>query len=838
MQDNTTDSSTASNTELSYDEEYVPQSNVDSSASQSPENKLVQIYVMFLFMWQSLFRISDAGLEILLKFFYSIFHICSGLFADNPVLAFAKQLPQTRHMARKVLHAKEDDFVRYVSCNKCCTIYLVEDCRITLPDKSIVSKKCAHVEFPLHPHLARRAPCGATLMKKVKTSSGTVVLSPRNLYCYKSIIGSLQEMLQRPNFASQCELWRKRVSVHDKYSDIYDGQVWKDFLDYNETPFLSVPYNFAFTLNVDWFQPFHHSTYSIGVIYLAILNLPRYERYKPENVVVVGIIPGPHEPKLHINSFLEPLVDELMELWQGVIMKSSQGMPVLVKAALLCVACDIPASRKVSGFVGPQAIQGCSKCTLSFPTLVFGEKPDYSNFDRSKWKPRDSDLHSQISKKYTSCKTLQARKMLERSHGLRYSVLTRLPYFSPPRMTIIDPMHNLFLGTAKYILNVWKELKFLTTDDFVEIQALVDRFVAPSDIGRIPLKISSGFADFTADQWRNWILYYSLPSLKNRLLFRHYNLWLIFVKACHLLCRRTITANQLEEADSLILQFCQTYVDLYGKQYCTPNLHLHGHLASCVQDYGPVYSFWLYSFERMNGILGSYHTNNKDVSLQLMRHFLNSHSVGFDRWPVEFRSDLIPLISKSSYCKGSLMQSTLEGFLHRADKEVQAIPPVYENVFSSIEKDALKEIFTPTTEDGSFEILALYKRCRAINVGPFQLGSCKSKFVSSSRVMVKRSGAQQPWLAEIQYYAQCAILEPGGETRVEWVVAVSFFFEHNCRVWYGYPAEVWSTATLPDIVFIPISNVISRIVYVESVVNFGRIAGEQKVLVVVPISSN
>ena len=74
-----------------------------------------------------------------------------------------------------------------------------------------------------------------------------------------------------------------------------------------EVPFLSVPYNFAFSLNVDWFQPYKQSTYAAGAIYLAALNLPRAERFKSENILLVGVIPGPHEPELTINTFLKPL---------------------------------------------------------------------------------------------------------------------------------------------------------------------------------------------------------------------------------------------------------------------------------------------------------------------------------------------------------------------------------------------------------------------------------------------------------------------------------------------------------------------------------------------------
>ena len=54
-----------------------------------------------------------------------------------------------------------------------------------------------------------------------------------------------------------------------------------------------------------------HVKYSVGVIYLVILNLPREERCKLENIIVVGIIPGPKEPEKNVNSFLVPLMEDL-----------------------------------------------------------------------------------------------------------------------------------------------------------------------------------------------------------------------------------------------------------------------------------------------------------------------------------------------------------------------------------------------------------------------------------------------------------------------------------------------------------------------------------------------
>ena len=62
---------------------------------------------------------------------------------------------------------------------------------------------------------------------------------------------------------------------------------------------LQLPGNFLLLMNMDFFQPFSHTTYSVGVIYCVVLNLPRELRYKTENIIVISVIPGPHEPKLN-----------------------------------------------------------------------------------------------------------------------------------------------------------------------------------------------------------------------------------------------------------------------------------------------------------------------------------------------------------------------------------------------------------------------------------------------------------------------------------------------------------------------------------------------------------
>ena len=79
---------------------------------------------------------------------------------------------------------------------------------------------------------------------------------------------------------------------------------------------------------------------------------------------------------------------------------------------------------------------------------------------------------------------------------------------------------------------------------------------------------------------------------------------------------------------------------------------MYGHLHECITDFGPVYSFWCFAFERMNGILGSYHTNNHNISTQLARKFLDSELYAAHNWPNEFLEEYLPLLEKFDYKKG------------------------------------------------------------------------------------------------------------------------------------------------------------------------------------------
>ena len=127
-------------------------------------------------------------------------------------------------------------------------------------------------------------------------------------------------------------------------------------------------------------------------------------------------------------------------------MKVSEGGEVMVRAALLAVACGLPAGRKVCGFLSHSANLGCSRCYCSFSEG--GLQRNYSCLDRNSWKMRSNQQHREDVSRLMQCKTPTERAKTESQLGCRFSVLLDLPYFDPVHMLVIDPMHNLFLGSA------------------------------------------------------------------------------------------------------------------------------------------------------------------------------------------------------------------------------------------------------------------------------------------------------------------------------------------------------------------------------------------------------
>jgi hypothetical protein len=67
------------------------------------------------------------------------------------------------------------------------------------------------------------------------------------------------------------------------------------------------------------------------------------------------------------------------------------------------------------------------------------------------FRERTNAEHRELQREYLKCTSKSARDAFVKKNATRWSELHRLPYFNICEMIVIDPMHNLFLGTLLII---------------------------------------------------------------------------------------------------------------------------------------------------------------------------------------------------------------------------------------------------------------------------------------------------------------------------------------------------------------------------------------------------
>ena len=147
--------------------------------------------------------------------------------------------------------------------------------------------------------------------------------------------------------------WHKKVRkpVENVMSHPADGEAWKAF-DRREPSFAEDPRNLRLALATDGFNPFGNMStqYSMWPVLLTPLNLPQWECVNPANCFMCLLIPGPKSPGKDFDLFLEPLIEELLDLWKGVkTYDACTGKKFDLRAAVLWCIHDYPALGTLSG---------------------------------------------------------------------------------------------------------------------------------------------------------------------------------------------------------------------------------------------------------------------------------------------------------------------------------------------------------------------------------------------------------------------------------------------------------------------------------------------------------
>ena len=123
----------------------------------------------------------------------------------------------------------------------------------------------------------------------------------------------------------------------DNFYDLHESLGWKSAYSIDRV-FQGDPRGISLALSSDGVNPFAHNkvTYSMWPIMLTLLDLSRHMRNRFAGILLVGIVPsnGSQEP-YSLNSYLDILVDEVLELSSSSLYDAYSNTPFKCKIAIL-----------------------------------------------------------------------------------------------------------------------------------------------------------------------------------------------------------------------------------------------------------------------------------------------------------------------------------------------------------------------------------------------------------------------------------------------------------------------------------------------------------------------
>ena len=116
-------------------------------------------------------------------------------------------------------------------------------------------------------------------------------------------------------------------------TNIQHSRIWKEFLGPNRAEYTLKPEHLTFGIFMDGINSYRNKQAgkhaSITFMIMTCYSLPLELQYKPQNLFVIGIAPGPKKPFLEqVNWILCPIVEQLKVLWSpGLVLSTISLFP-------------------------------------------------------------------------------------------------------------------------------------------------------------------------------------------------------------------------------------------------------------------------------------------------------------------------------------------------------------------------------------------------------------------------------------------------------------------------------------------------------------------------------
>jgi len=436
--------------------------------------------------------------------------------------------------------------------------------------------------------------CGSNLFqgKTPKKSFFSVPLSTQLVYFFANR-SDLIEQIDR--YYQRCE-----IGGSEKIQDFLNGEWTK-----KNKCFLSYKWNLAIGICLDGIPAYQSSKISLWPVFCVILNLPPEIRYKVENILMISCSTNPRTPEEY-KAICSMIVYEANALYKGVpVVNCIDSNHKTLKAKISFITCDLEAKNKVMNMVGYSGYYGCYYC------LIKGENQSHVYFPGPPGEKRTNlNLLSDSAKSEHGVKELTEIFQLSFLYDNFNTVLT-FP---------IDIMHCIFLGVTKRITNLW-----LTSDDIGfrhQISSVEEFGQSLSNKSRCfsrPLRVFSQIGNWKAVEWKNWLFYYSPVILPSYLSSKYLMSYLQFSKSIFSLCSTNLSLPDLEHVHNEIQNFVTECETLYGISFCSLNVHLLHHLVDFVKEYGPLWVYWCFPFEKALGYYKKFLKSQKSPAKSFCR---------------------------------------------------------------------------------------------------------------------------------------------------------------------------------------------------------------------------
>lgn len=422
------------------------------------------------------------------------------------------------------------------------------------------------------------------------------------------------ELLSIPTITESLKYrYNRKKSDINTVEDIYDGIQYQKLSSANG--FLDKWYNMSFTLNTNGAQVSNSSNASCWPIYLQINELPPHLRKR--HMLLAGVYCDIVKPPM--NALIGECLSELRQLYtEGIQWVTQNGTNVISKFVVLVCSVNSMARAPLLRMTQFNGDYGCTFCYARGVRNPENPLAKYYPADENAKLRTDEEIRTDMRKA-----VLHQKK----SHGVDgISAIASLPLFDLAKGTVVDSMHAVFLGVVKH------HTKLLLTStntpwyigSAANLQLIAGRLGAihpPNRISKTPRSITT-WKQWKASEWRNWLLYYSLPCLHGILPLVYLKHLSLLVQAIYNLSQESITPQEMDQSEALLTKFVHRFEELFGISHMTFNLHLLTHLIETVRNWGPLWVHTTFAFESWNKRIIDMVTSPKDRVLQIAVRFL------------------------------------------------------------------------------------------------------------------------------------------------------------------------------------------------------------------------